>query len=210
VKKVAAKPGVLTGMIKIWQNLRWGQRLGALSALIAVFYPLPEAWAVVGYLAKLGPPPLRIWMNSTNVFDYSRFELALMAKAQAKPDANSGTNQMAISVTETNTEPLRLDNSTTTGKATMGQNYSSGTSPDTSTEDQSGAMPRGNFSFPGTTASDLLTVTPQMIAQYLKPESYGTNTMDRPGAVVFVPADMPFVPPPVKANSDSRASYHVK
>jgi len=28
--------------------------------------------------------------------------------------------------------------------------------------------------------------------------------------VVFVPADMPFVPPPVKANSDSRASYHVK
>jgi len=192
VKKVAAKPGVLTGMIKIWQNLRWGQRLGALSALIAVFYPLPEAWAVVGYLAKLGPPPLRIWMNSTNVFDYSRFELALMAKAQ------------------TNTEPLRLDNSTTTGKATMDQNYSSGTSPDTSTEDQSGAMPRGNFSFPGTTASDLLTVTPQMIAQYLKPESYGTNTMDRPGAVVFVPADMPFVPPPVKANSDSRASYHVK
>jgi hypothetical protein len=178
--------------------------------LIAVFYPLPESRAVVGYLTRLGPPPLRILMTSTNVFDYSRFELELAAKAQAKPNADSITNQMATSATETNTEPLSPENLTRPGKATMEENYSAGTSPDTSTEDQSGNMPKGNFNFPSTTASDLLTVTPQMIAQYLKPESYGTNTMDRPGAVVFVPADMPFVPPPVKANSDSRASFHVK
>jgi hypothetical protein len=66
------------------------------------------------------------------------------------------------------------------------------------------------MNFPSTSASDLLTVTPQMIAQYLKPESNGTNTMDRPGTVVFVPADMPFMPPPVKTDTDSRASYHIK
>lgn len=197
-------------MNKIREKLRWVQRLGALGALIALFYPLAETRAVVGYLTRLGPPPLRIWITSTNVFDYSRFELELAAKAQAKPDANSGTNQMAISATDTNTEPMSPEDLSTPDKTPTDQNYSTGTSLDTSTEDQSGRMPRGNFNFSSPTASDLLTVTPQMIAQYLKPEGYGTNTMDRPGAVVFVPADMPFVPPPVKANSDSRASYHVK
>src|SRR5208282_4837919 len=44
------------------------------------------------------------------------------------------------------------------------------------------------FDFPTPTASDLLTVTPQMIVQYLKPNPTGTNVLDRPGAVVFVPA----------------------
>ena len=197
-------------MNKIWGKGRWDQRLGALGALMAVLYPLTETRAVVGYLTKVGPPPLRIWLTSTNVFDYSSFELELAAKAQAKLNADSATNQVAITATEANAEPASSQNLSTLDKAVTDQNYSTGTSPDTGAGQQSGNMPRGNFNFPGTTASDMLTVTPQMIAQYLKPESYGTNTMDRPGAVVFVPADMPFVPPPVKANADSRASYHVK
>lgn len=199
-------------MNKSLEKRRWGQWLSALGALIAVLYLLPETRAVVCYLTKVGPPPLRIWMISTNVFDYSRFELELAAKAQAKPATDSTTNQMAITTTDEITEPVSSQNLTNSEKTKPDETYSTETTPDTGAGAHSGAIPRENFNFPATTASDLLTVTPQMIAQYLKPESYGTNnnTMDRPGAVVFVPADMPFVPPPVKGNADSRASYHVK
>ncbi len=177
---------------------------------MTLLYPVAESRAVVGYLTKVGPPPLRIWLASTNVFDYSRFELELGAKAQAQLAADLATNQMKLITTETNAVPVTLPDSTKPEKVTGDRTYSAGMIPPPPMEEQGGAMPPGNFNYPGTTASDMLPPTPQMIAQYLRPESYGTNMMDRPGAVVFVPADMPFVPPPVKPSANSRASYHVK
>jgi hypothetical protein len=197
-------------MNRIWRKGRWGQWLGAFGALMAVLYPQTETRAVVGYLPTVGPPPLRIWLTSTNIFDYSRFELALTAKAQAQLAADLATNQMGIATTKTNTAPVILPDFTKPEKITGDQVYSAGMIPPPPMEEQNGPMPMGNFNFPGATASDMLPATPQMIAQYLRPEPYGTNMMDRPGSVVFVPADMPFVPPPVRPNSDSRASYHVK
>ncbi len=197
-------------MNKFRKTGRWGQQVGTLGVLITALYLRPEARAVVGYLNKVGPPALRIWQTSTNVFDYSSFELELAARAQAKSDVNSPTNQTGINATDTQTQHPSSENITTPEKTTPSENYSTGTSLDTSIGEPSGLKSAGNMNFPSTSASDLLTVTPQMIAQYLKPESNGTNTMDRPGTVVFVPADMPFMPPPVKTDTDSRASYHIK
>jgi len=95
-------------------------------------------------------------------------------------------------------------------KMSSDQPVSPGVSEENVAGGQNESIPRENFNFPPATASDLLTVTPQMIAQYLRPEPNTTNAMDRPGAVVFIPADMPFVPPPPRSSADSRASYHVK
>jgi hypothetical protein len=56
-------------------------------------------------------------------------------------------------------------------------------------------------------AGDLLTVTPQMITEYLKPDQKPADPADQKGAVQFVPAGMQFAPPPPSAPGESRATY---
>lgn len=183
---------------------------GALGALVALLCLLPTARAMVGYLPLLGPPPLRIWLATTNMFDYSSFEAELAAKALAALAKGSGTNPVAVPATNPNLPAAGETNELSVKKTATGKTDSTGTTQESVAGGQTESMRGGNFSFPAATASDLLTVTPQMIAQYLRPEPNTTNSMDRPGAVVFIPADLPFVPPPAKAGAESRATYHIK
>ena len=180
-----------------------------LSAL--AFLLTPKSGATMPYLAVVGPPPLRIWQDSRYIFEYTKFEADLAARAMLATNQVSnggGTNSNPSSVKPHQT----LDDSTpiivrpppppvpiSTGDLHLSASSEIPSAPT-------------KFDMPDTSASDLLTVTPQMIAQYLRPGPSGTNSVGQPGAVVFVPAGMPYTPtpPPVNSGPQSRANYRVQ
>jgi hypothetical protein len=186
------------------QNQKTGRLKGAICAIAALFLGVLSASAIVAYLPIVGPPPLRFELFTTNIFNYSQFKLDLESRCQMKPAPQASTNNLSTVSHAISSPPPPA-----TGAATAA---SAAGSPGNSEENVAGGenrlTPRENFNFPSSTASDLLTVTPQMIAQYLKPDPTATNALDRPGAVVFVPADLPFTPPAPKSNPESQANYH--
>jgi hypothetical protein len=82
--------------------------------------------------------------------------------------------------------------------------------PETAADAKNNSVPPYNFTNPSSSASDLLTVTPQMITEYLKPVQTETNRTDQPGAVIFVPAEMQFMPPTPSAATESHAIYKTR
>jgi hypothetical protein len=171
---------------------------GVVCAVVAAFSFAREAPAKFAYLPVVGVPPLRIEVVTTNEFNYLAFNEAFSATrtnpATAPNTDNSSATSPSIPRTTANNNPAAA-------------NVLISTSPETGDDGEKDGRQPVNFAFPSSTASDLLTVTPQMITQYLKPEANGTNQLDRPGVVVFVPADMPFMPPTQKTVPESRAIY---
>jgi hypothetical protein len=183
------------------QNQKAGRLRGAICAIAALLFGTLPAPAIVAYLPIVGPPPLRFELVTTNIFNYSLFKLDLANRSLIKPAPQASTNNPStVSHAMTSPPPPATSVASTTGP--------SGNSEENIAGGENRSTPRENFNFPPSTASDLLTVTPQMIAQYLKPDPTATNALDRPGAVVFVPADLPFTPPTPKGNSESQANYH--
>ncbi|HEY5234495.1 MAG TPA: hypothetical protein VIK35_13275 [Verrucomicrobiae bacterium] len=80
-------------------------------------------------------------------------------------------------------------------------------------EPETGAGGKNNSETPvfspdaSSSASDLLTVTPQMITEYLKPAQTQTDQTTQTNSVVFVPAELEFAPPAPKASGESQATY---
>jgi hypothetical protein len=180
---------------------------GMICAVVAAFSFAREAPAEFAYLPVVGVPPMRIEVVTTNEFNYLAFREGLSA---------AGTNLATASTAST----INNDNSSATSPSipkTIANNNPAGnptaanvlisTGSETGDDGEKDGRQPINFAFPSSTASDLLTVTPQMITQYLKPEANETNQLDRPGVVVFVPADMPFMPPTQKTVPESRAIY---
>ncbi|MGA2867994.1 MAG: hypothetical protein ABSF34_02370 [Verrucomicrobiota bacterium] len=176
---------------------------GVVCAVVAAFSFAREAPAKFAYLPGVGVPPLRIEVVTTNEFNYLAFSEALSAVRTNLATAptintvnsdNSSATSPSIPKTIANNSPAAANILITT-------------SPETGDDGEKDGRQPNNFAFPSSTASDLLTVTPQMITQYLKPEANETNQLDRPGVVVFVPADMPFMPPTQKTVPESRAIY---
>ena len=173
---------------------------GVVCAVVAAFSFAREAPAKFAYLPVVGVPPLRIEVVTTNEFNYLAFNEAFsaartnLATAPAINTDNSSATSPSIPKTIANNNPAAANVLITTSSETGDDGEKDGRQP-------------VNFAFPSSTASDLLTVTPQMITQYLKPEGNETNQLDRPGVVVFVPADMPFMPPTQKTVPESRAIY---
>ena len=183
------------------QNQKPGRLKGAICAIAALFFGMLPASAIVAYLPIVGPPPLRFELFTTNIFSYSQFKLDLANRSQIKPAPQASTNNPStVSQAIISQPPSPAIATSAPG--------TSGNSEENVAGGENRPTPRENFNFPPSTASDLLTVTPQMIAQYLKPDPAATNALDRPGAVVFVPADLPFTPPTPKGNSESQANYH--
>jgi hypothetical protein len=177
---------------------------GVVCAIVAAFSFAREAPAKSAYLPVVGVPPLRIEVVTTNEFNYLAFSEAFsmartnLATAPIINTDNSSAPAPSIPKTIANNNPA--DNP-------AAANILISTSPETGDYGEKDGRQPNNFAFPSSTASDLLTVTPQMITQYLKPEANETNQLDRPGVVVFVPADMPFMPPTQKTVPESRAIY---
>ena len=183
--------------------------IGAIGAAAASFCLIAPATTRVAYLPIVGVPPMRFGDVYTNDFNYSKFKLEYDAEKTRTTPAVV-TNAVA---TEAATTPAKDETLLAKSPPPLSQTPGNGellpeSSRQNDSETEKEAAERGNFAFPTTTASDLLTVTPQMIAQYLKPDSNATNALDRPGAVVFVPADMSFTPPTPKASPSSQANYH--
>jgi hypothetical protein len=177
---------------------------GVVCAVVAAFSFAHEAAARFAYLPLVGVPPMRIEVVTTNEFNYLAFSEALSAASTNLTTApiittdNSSATSPSIPKTIANNNPA--DNP-------AAANVLISTSSETGDDGEKDGRQPVNFAFPSSTASDLLTVTPQMITQYLKPEANETNQLDRPGVVVFVPADMPFMPPTQKTVPESRAIY---
>jgi hypothetical protein len=186
------------------QNQNPGRLKGAICAIAALFFGMLPTSAIVAYLPIVGPPPLRFELFTTNIFNYSQFKLDLANRSPIKPAPQASTNSPSTVSQAITSPPTPLANTPTVASAAG----PSGNSEENVAGGENRPTPRENFNFPSSTASDLLTVTPQMIAQYLKPDRTATNALDRPGAVVFVPADLPFTPPTPKGNSESQANYH--
>lgn len=176
---------------------------GLICAGFAGLFLIHEARGGYAYLRVVGPPALRFQAVTTNcyVFDPKafNFEAKLVATASNVVDqlTTPATNETtavepAMPVPVKNPQPVVI----TTGNPVNPVNDPAG---------------NYNFAFPASTASDLLTVTPQMIAEYLKPQAAaGTNQFDRPGTAVFVPVQMPFLPPAAQGTAESRATYQSK
>lgn len=197
--------------------------LGALCVGVAWGCLAPSARALEGYLPMVGPPPLRFFLSCSDEFHFVAFETSQQAKA------------LELAATASATAPPDKPAGKSAGKPADPTSPAAQPSPPAITESaqpvlpvlpvipmgpdvndeaiSGGAMPppaSGNFSFPSQTASDLLPVSPQMIAQYFRPDPNGTNNLNAPGGVLVAPGAMPFVPPPLVPVPESRASYHVR
>jgi hypothetical protein len=143
------------------------------------------------YLQLVGPPPLRF-------------------EAITTPDPLF-MEELKLPQPATPTPPDAAPPLTTSTNA-----QSSSTQPTGPTDVSAGKNPLGNFgdaaknaeNFPNP-ASDLLSITPQMITEYLKPNRNDGASDEsgryQPGQVVLVPAELGFVPP--MPGGESRAIY---
>ena len=199
------------------------QWVGAVCVLAALFQFLDTASAMYAYLPMVGAPELRFQEVTTNSFNYLAFKEQYAALQAKMAEAISNATALAAAKDATNssssaaTSPVAANSTPKTGSgnismpnganANPGANVYISTSQDSTSDDGKNSRLPSNFVFPGQTASDMLTVTPQMLTQYLKPGMNETNSLDRPGVVVFVPADMPFEPPAQKPAPESRAIY---
>jgi hypothetical protein len=194
------------------------QLTGAICAVIALFSFVHPAQATYAYLPTVGTPALRMEGVTTNSFNFLAFSRALSAleaktaetvsnAANLATAAAANTNKVNNSGAISSTTPASAAPVTGTGNSPFSANNPADIHLEAVSGGANNSQRPYNFAFPPSTASDLLTVTPQMITQYLKPDSNETNQLDRPGVVVFVPADMPFMPPTSKTAPESRAIY---
>jgi hypothetical protein len=172
------------------------QLTGMICLMLAEFFCVHAQAASRAYLPATGVPPLRFQIVTSNyfVFDPKLFP------PQPKPseiDSNA-VNTLAASTNPTHSTAISqpvASSPANAGPLLVGA--------ETSPDERKDAVSHFKFDFSSAAASDLLTVTPQMITQYLKPDSAETNRLDRPGAVVFVPAEMQFTPPNTKITAES-------
>ena len=170
-----------------------------IGAIIAGLFATQEARVVGEYLPIVGPPPLRFQAVITNdfVFNLEPSEAAEepveTSNTVAQPDAPAVnvtniiavSNSISLSSAETNQASVVTDET---------NNYETPViSPDSSSS-----------------ASDLLTVSPQMITEYLQPaqKARGWNNRRNQDTAVFVPLDMQFAPPTTNAPVQSEAIYN--
>jgi hypothetical protein len=162
-------------------------RNGIVPAMEMVLLAMQSVSGAESYLKSVGPPPLRFeYVDNNNTLFLSELALPrLKPVAQPpmpppQPAANPETN------------------SATSGTAVGAEN---------------GVPilpgPAKNAPYPDSSASDMLSITPQMISEYFKPKQPESAPEPSPfqrGQSIFVPAELGFVPP----TSGSRAIYHSK
>ncbi len=165
--------------------------IGVICIIAAAVLWLRPAQAGRAYLATVGAPPLRFQTVMTNYFVFNPKLFAptnLVATTSNVVNQADATNEVAIITPQ----PMASETITAVSQpAAIEPQF---------------PLRRYNFNFAAASASDLLTVTPQMITPYLRPDVNPTNALDRPGAIVFVPAQMQFTPPPSTAG-ESRTTY---
>jgi hypothetical protein len=154
------------------------QRVGKIffGAMMAIF-ALQKLQGRDFYLALLGPPPLRFEATATNDVAFIR-ELALPMSEDTK---------VSVSILSTNSPSMK--------ETGQGQNASA---KDPKPKNSSGILNDAakNAKSRLNPANNLLSTMPQMINQDLKPDRPADDAgMYQPGDIIFVPAELTFVPP---------------
>jgi hypothetical protein len=154
-----------------------------------VFIAAQEASGAEAYLKSVGPPPLRFEFISTNNALFLS-ELALPKPKFVTPPP--------MPLAPTNSARSQTYLSTGGGLDMLGEGNGGL---------MSGAA-AGNAGASPNSASDMLSVTPQMINEYFKPNREDNEEAGplRHGDTIFVPAELGFVPP----TPESRAIYQSK
>jgi hypothetical protein len=143
------------------------------GAMMAIF-ALQKVQGRDFYLALLGPPPLRFQATATNEVAFIR-ELALPMSKDTK---------VSVTILSTNSPSLK-----------KGRNASAKSAkPEKSSRilNDAAKNAKGRLN----PANNLLSTMPQMINQDLRPDRPADDTgMYQPGDIIFVPAELTFVPP---------------
>ena len=173
-------------------------------AIVVGFLAVHEARGERAYLPAVGAPPLRFQAVITNHFAFNLESIAPPPKTTAISNSNAVAQTVAPAANATNlvenSSPVPVFSETNQVPAR----------PEIVTDTKNNSVTPFNFANPSSAASDLLTVTPQMITEYLKPAENDTNRAAQPGAVVFVPAELQFNPPAPNGSAESRAIYKVQ
>jgi hypothetical protein len=176
--------------------------IGLTGAIAISLFAVPETRGERAYLPAVGSPPLRFQAITTNHFVFNLESFA----QPPKPAEISNTMAQAVAPPVNTTNLVENPNSI----PVFSQTNQASVKPETVADTKNNSVPPFNFANSSSSASDLLTVTPQMISEYLKPAQTEANRADQPGTVVFVPAEMQFTPPTPNASAESRAIYKVQ
>jgi hypothetical protein len=167
---------------------------GLVFAIAAGVFAVGEARGESAYLPSVGSPPLRF-----QVFNTNRLFLSLKSFAPAKvSELETNLAAAAAIVTNMAATPVSPPNANTNQAPA---------SPPTVADGKNNSEIQGVSTNSSSSAGDLLTVTPQMITEYLKPDQKQADPADQKGAVHFVPEGMQFAPPPPSSPGESRATY---
>jgi hypothetical protein len=160
-------------------------RKGIIPAMAMLFLAIQSVSGEEAYLKTVGPPPLRFQFVDTSNSLFLQ-ELALPKPRPVEQPPMPKPQAEAAPETHIATSGPVL--------GSMGP-FSPG--------------PGNNALSPGGSASDMLSISPQMISDYFKPyraEGATEPSLDQRGQILFVPAELGFVPP----MAGSRATYNSK
>jgi hypothetical protein len=170
--------------------LKTAKTIGIIFVVAIGILAVQKASGSVAYLEKVGPPPLRFELVAANNTLFMA-ELALpKPKTIVPPPMPTAPTNSASSETEI-----------AAGGGVMGM-YGAGNG------GQFFGGAAKNAGGQRHSASDMLSVMPQMINEYFKPSREGVPDSDsfQQGQSIFVPAELGFVPP----TTGSRAIYQSK
>jgi len=138
------------------------------------------------YLKQTGPSPLRFSMTTAVPVSF------VLPAALVEPRKSTSTNEIAAPATTS---------AQTNGFAAIPEATSATNSQSAISGPESPARPTS-----GPPASEMLIVSPQMLTEYFKPVSEGTNSAGAVIVPVTTPVPVGFTPPLVKPSS--RATYN--
>jgi hypothetical protein len=175
---------------------------GVIGAIVVGIFIVNPARGERAYLPAVGAPPLRFQAFTTNhlVFDLKSFV------ATAKPaEILNAAAPVAMPANPTNL--VAVSNQIPVSAAIINQENPIPAKPEIVADAKKSFTQRTDSEISSPAASDLLTVTPQMISEYLKPEQNEASRVEQPGPIMFVPPEMQFTPPAPKTSGESRAIY---
>jgi hypothetical protein len=196
------------GMSRLLKSCTFIAPVYFLVAVVILFF---ETTGKCAYLSVVGSPPLRFQVPSTNHLD---FKLESFAQIPKPPETSNATAEATEPMANTNAEENLAE--TSNAPSVLAANPPAPKiSPEILPAKTNENVVVENDSQNNTDASpissssdaDLPTVTPQMIAEYLRPPPN-----ERTGAtnnIMFVPVEMQF-PPPTRIEGQSRATYRVQ
>lgn len=183
--------------------LRSRKFIGVIGAIIANIFAIHEARgvnALNAYLPIVGPPPLRFQAVITNHFV---FNLASFEATEDSVEASNTTAQLAAPAT--NAASIKAVSAPIFVSSAKTNQVSA--APDEKNNSETPVISPISPS----SASDLLTATPEMITDYFQPAQKAggwVNRRNQSDNSVFVPLEMQFTPPMPNASVKSEAIYN--